>query len=166
MSNILFPKLYASIRCSGQPPITFQEFSALLKRSALVSSRYKFFSQSSHHKFFAPMRALACQNPKPCNKTRIPPPTTVAFWTSKETWKRSSINTLRCLVGCTLGDFSALWFLQSFYPDLGVGTIMAASSEQSSHAYYNYLMLTITSQSGRGSHILHGSGDGPPANRS
>ncbi|EED17853.1 conserved hypothetical protein [Talaromyces stipitatus ATCC 10500] len=49
------------------------------------------------------------------------------FWTCKSTWKRAGINTLRCLVGCTLGDFSALWMLQTYYPGLGMGVIMGAS---------------------------------------
>ncbi|OBT52803.1 hypothetical protein VE04_06931 [Pseudogymnoascus sp. 24MN13] len=49
------------------------------------------------------------------------------FWTSTSTWKRATINTLRCLVGCTVGDFSAMWYLQAFYPALGMGTIMAIS---------------------------------------
>ncbi|KAE8372490.1 hypothetical protein BDV26DRAFT_285902 [Aspergillus bertholletiae] len=51
----------------------------------------------------------------------------VKFWNCRPTWKRAGINTLRCLVGCTLGDFSALWMLQTYYPALGMGTIMAAS---------------------------------------
>lgn len=50
------------------------------------------------------------------------------FWTCKSTWRRARINTLRCLVGCTIGDFSALWILQTFYPTLGMGVIMGASS--------------------------------------
>ncbi|KAE8137285.1 hypothetical protein BDV38DRAFT_283123 [Aspergillus pseudotamarii] len=49
------------------------------------------------------------------------------FWNCRSTWKRAGINTLRCLVGCTLGDFSALWMLQTYYPALGMGTTMAAS---------------------------------------
>ncbi|KAE8420694.1 hypothetical protein BDV36DRAFT_293113 [Aspergillus pseudocaelatus] len=49
------------------------------------------------------------------------------FWNCRSTWKRAGINTLRCLVGCTLGDFSALWMLQTYYPALGMGTVMAAS---------------------------------------
>lgn len=53
----------------------------------------------------------------------------LGFWASKSIWKRASVNTFRCLVGCTLGDFSALWFLQAFYPNLGVGTIMGISSK-------------------------------------
>ncbi|EEA24165.1 hypothetical protein EYB25_004703 [Talaromyces marneffei] len=49
------------------------------------------------------------------------------FWTCKSTWRRARINTLRCLIGCTAGDFSALWTLQTFYPGLGMGVIMGAS---------------------------------------
>ncbi|KAL2840034.1 hypothetical protein BJX68DRAFT_247251 [Aspergillus pseudodeflectus] len=49
------------------------------------------------------------------------------FWSCRHTWRRAGINTLRCLVGCTLGDFSALWMLQTYFPDLGMGTIMATS---------------------------------------
>lgn len=51
-----------------------------------------------------------------------------AFWACRSTWKRAGINTLRCLIGCTVGDFSALWALQSYYPELGMNTIMLASS--------------------------------------
>lgn len=53
------------------------------------------------------------------------------FWTCRGTWKRAGINTFRCLVGCTLGDFSALWALQTYTPDLGTGSIMALSSKSS-----------------------------------
>lgn len=53
------------------------------------------------------------------------------FWSCRSTWKRAGINTLRCLVGCTVGDFSALWMLQTFYPELGMGTIMMISSTSS-----------------------------------
>ncbi|KAL4957556.1 hypothetical protein BDW69DRAFT_156096 [Aspergillus filifer] len=49
------------------------------------------------------------------------------FWTCRSTWKRAGINTLRCLVGCTLGDFLALWVLQTYVPDLGMGAIMGIS---------------------------------------
>ncbi|OOF93616.1 hypothetical protein ASPCADRAFT_508720 [Aspergillus carbonarius ITEM 5010] len=49
------------------------------------------------------------------------------FWTTPSVWKRASLNTLRCLVGCTLGDFSMLWFLQAYYPALGMGAIMGTS---------------------------------------
>ena len=50
------------------------------------------------------------------------------FWASRSTWRRAAVNTLRCLAGCTLGDFSSMWYLQAFYPDLGMGTVMGISS--------------------------------------
>lgn len=56
------------------------------------------------------------------------PMTSLEFWSMKSAWKRASVNTLRCLFGCTMGDFTALWLLQSFYADLGMGTIMTISS--------------------------------------
>lgn len=55
--------------------------------------------------------------------------TKLGFWSSKPIWKRASINTFRCLIGCSLGDFSALWYLQAYHPNLGIGTIMAISSK-------------------------------------
>jgi len=33
-------------------------------------------------------------------------------WNCKHTWKRSSINTLWCLVGCSIGDFGTILFFQ------------------------------------------------------
>lgn len=56
------------------------------------------------------------------------------FWNCRSTWRRAGVNTLRCLVGCTAGDFSALWILQTYYPELGMGSIMAMSSESSLEA--------------------------------
>ncbi|KAL4890125.1 hypothetical protein BDV59DRAFT_99879 [Aspergillus ambiguus] len=53
------------------------------------------------------------------------------FWACRSTWKRAGINTLRCLVGCTIGDFSALWVLQTYYPELSMSFIMGASSRSS-----------------------------------
>lgn len=53
----------------------------------------------------------------------------LTFWKCRHTWRRAGVNTLRCLVGCTVGDFSALWMLQTYYPELGMATIMGASSK-------------------------------------
>jgi hypothetical protein len=75
---------------------------------------------------------LTNQNsPTPCKKsaTTTPPVTKLAFWTDKPTWSRAGVNTLRCLVGCTLGDFSALWMLQSLFPEMGMGAVMGVSSK-------------------------------------
>lgn len=57
--------------------------------------------------------------------------TSVKFWTARMIWKRTAINTLRCLIGCTLGDFTTMWFLQSSYPQLGMELIMLLSSKLS-----------------------------------
>ncbi|KAL1858066.1 hypothetical protein VTK73DRAFT_7971 [Phialemonium thermophilum] len=52
---------------------------------------------------------------------------TLEFWSSASTWRRAAVNTFRCLVGCTSGDFAAMWFLQAHYPGFGVASIMALS---------------------------------------
>ena len=33
-------------------------------------------------------------------------------WTCRHTWKRSSKNTLWCLLGCSIGDFGTILFFQ------------------------------------------------------
>jgi hypothetical protein len=38
------------------------------------------------------------------------------------------MNTLRCIVGCTLGGLSTVWFLQSQHPGLGIYAIIGLSS--------------------------------------
>jgi hypothetical protein len=76
-------------------------------------------------------------NTKPsCSQSTPSKPTThdgsplaLSFWSSRPTWRRASLNTLRCLIGCTSGDFAALWILQSHYPGLGMGVIMGVSSK-------------------------------------
>ncbi len=40
-----------------------------------------------------------------------------AFWKNIHNWKRASFNTLNCLIGCSIGDFGMLIFLQAYYPD-------------------------------------------------
>ncbi|KAK7223366.1 hypothetical protein V2G26_011369 [Clonostachys chloroleuca] len=64
-----------------------------------------------------------------CKSAKSSTPSTLSldFWSSRATWKRAGVNTLRCLVGCTAGDFSAMWYLQAFHPELGMQAIMAIS---------------------------------------
>ena len=48
------------------------------------------------------------------------------FWKCKHTWKRASVNTLWCLVGCSIGDFSTIYFFQITeipFPVTGIMTI-------------------------------------------
>ncbi|KAG0049762.1 hypothetical protein BGZ83_005410 [Gryganskiella cystojenkinii] len=40
------------------------------------------------------------------------------FWSDPKTWKIASTNTFRCLIGCTLGDLSMLFYLQTYHPAL------------------------------------------------
>jgi copper chaperone CopZ len=37
------------------------------------------------------------------------------FWTDKTIWKRAGKNTLNCLIGCSIGDFGMIIFLQTYY---------------------------------------------------
>ena len=39
-----------------------------------------------------------------------------AFWADVPRWKRASFNTLNCLIGCSIGDFGMVIFLQAYYP--------------------------------------------------
>ena len=38
------------------------------------------------------------------------------FWSDRPKWNRASFNTLNCLIGCSIGDFGMVFFLQAFYP--------------------------------------------------
>ena len=47
-------------------------------------------------------------------------------WTCRHTWKRSSINTLWCLLGCSIGDFGTILYFQIneiAFPMLGIMTL-------------------------------------------
>ena len=47
-------------------------------------------------------------------------------WTCRQTWKKSSYNTMWCLIGCSIGDFGTILFFQysSFnLPTLAVMTL-------------------------------------------
>jgi hypothetical protein len=46
------------------------------------------------------------------------------FWKDREAWKRASQNTLNCLIGCSIGDFGMIIFLQSFYPETPLWLMM------------------------------------------
>ncbi|HZH36269.1 MAG TPA: DUF4396 domain-containing protein [Flavisolibacter sp.] len=38
------------------------------------------------------------------------------FWQDIKVWKRASLNTLTCLLGCVIGDFSMIIYLQVYHP--------------------------------------------------
>ncbi|KJR90017.1 uncharacterized protein SPSK_06617 [Sporothrix schenckii 1099-18] len=73
---------------------------------------------SAKHTFPASSTVSSC-----CHKTTPPPTpslTSLAFWKSPPTWRRAGVNTLRCLVGCSVGDFAVLWYLQTHHADWGM----------------------------------------------
>ena len=45
-------------------------------------------------------------------------------WNCKNTWKSASINTLWCLIGCSIGDFGTILFFQYSEYELPVHDIM------------------------------------------
>ena len=49
---------------------------------------------------------------------------TRSFWSCRHTWRRAGANTLRCLVGCSVGDLSALTALTHYAPDLPLAATM------------------------------------------
>ena len=47
-------------------------------------------------------------------------------WNCKNTWKSASINTLWCLIGCSIGDFGTILFFQLTkipFPVMGIMTL-------------------------------------------
>jgi hypothetical protein len=38
------------------------------------------------------------------------------FWRDRTVWKRAGFNTLNCLIGCSIGDFGALYFMFNYTP--------------------------------------------------
>jgi hypothetical protein len=45
-------------------------------------------------------------------------------WRCRHTWKRASVNTMWCLLGCTIGDFGTIAYFQFWGPDWPVFWIM------------------------------------------
>eukprot|EP01083_Nonionella_stella_P016191 45284_1 len=50
-----------------------------------------------------------------------------SFWSDAKTWKTAGKHTLRCLLGCSLGDFSMMFWLQSAYPSMSMSVTMPLS---------------------------------------
>ncbi|KAJ6103728.1 hypothetical protein N7486_003950 [Penicillium sp. IBT 16267x] len=98
----------------------------------LLYKTHRLYPRTTRIRLFSQLfSAQACHKPSNQDNTPTPSPNTSildrTFWSCNSTWKRARINTLRCLLGCTIGDFTAMWTLQSFYPELGMNTIMLVS---------------------------------------
>ena len=46
------------------------------------------------------------------------------MWTCNHTWKRSSINTLWCLFGCSIGDLGTIYFFQNSQYEISTMEVM------------------------------------------
>lgn len=46
------------------------------------------------------------------------------FWADPAIWSRSGFNTLNCLIGCSIGDFGMIIYLQAFHPQVSMATQM------------------------------------------
>ncbi|MCK4798021.1 MAG: DUF4396 domain-containing protein, partial [Spirochaetes bacterium] len=54
-----------------------------------------------------------------------------SFWKDKLAWRKASNNTLNCLIGCSIGDFGMIIFLQAFYPQTSMWLMMALAMTMS-----------------------------------
>lgn len=64
--------------------------------------------------------------PAAATKTVTPAPSGF-HWADTAIWKRAGFNTLNCLIGCSIGDFAMVVFLQHFYPATPMALQMALS---------------------------------------
>ena len=46
------------------------------------------------------------------------------FWDDISLWKNAGKNTLNCLIGCSIGDFGMIIFLQIYYPHINMFVMM------------------------------------------
>jgi len=51
---------------------------------------------------------IACEMPEAVQKE--------AFWADNKVWKKASFNTFNCLIGCSIGDFGMIIYLQMYHP--------------------------------------------------
>ncbi|HMJ71447.1 MAG TPA: DUF4396 domain-containing protein [Cyclobacteriaceae bacterium] len=48
--------------------------------------------------------------------THVPAISGSIVWTDINVWGRAAFNTVNCLIGCSIGDFAMIIFLQKYYP--------------------------------------------------
>lgn len=49
----------------------------------------------------------------------------VSFWADNGIWKRAGKNTLNCLIGCSIGDFGMIIYLQTYHHHMNMFVMMA-----------------------------------------
>ena len=50
------------------------------------------------------------------------------FWEDGSVWRRAGFNTLNCLVGCSIGDFGTILYVQAFHPSISMATQMVLAT--------------------------------------
>ena len=50
------------------------------------------------------------------------------FWEDGSVWRRAGFNTLNCLVGCSIGDFGTILYVQAFHPTISMATQMVLAT--------------------------------------
>lgn len=50
-----------------------------------------------------------------------------SFWNCRHTWRRARVNTFRCLVGCSIGDLSTMYYFMTYHPAMHLATSMGLS---------------------------------------
>jgi hypothetical protein len=61
--------------------------------------------------------------------TRPQPLQNLSFWKCRHIWKRATVNTTRCLIGCSMGDLSTMYYLMTYHPTMNAAASMSISSE-------------------------------------
>ncbi|MBS1682532.1 MAG: DUF4396 domain-containing protein [Bacteroidetes bacterium] len=90
----------------------------------------------SHHVPLAQLQQSLVHNPayqiSEWNPRSTPPENKMTsanpFWNDTQVWQRAALNTLNCLVGCSIGDFAMVIFLQKFYPHTSMGMQMVLAT--------------------------------------
>lgn len=124
-----------------RPPLSFpciicrQQTSGARTRGSAFLPRYTGFSSPRFQSRQANQPPPCCSKPP---KALPPSASSREFWLSQPIWRRAGVNTFRCLVGCTLGDFSAMWYLQAFHPDVQMQAVMAISSNYIKPSYHAF----------------------------
>lgn len=64
-------------------------------------------------------------------------------WNDAKVWSRAGFNTLNCLIGCSIGDFAMIIFLQKFYPatSMSMQMILAVVAGLATSALFESILL-------------------------
>lgn len=53
-----------------------------------------------------------------------PKPRLLEFWRDRTAWAKASRNTLNCLIGCSIGDFGMIIYMQAYHPHVSMWLTM------------------------------------------